>query len=184
MSPQVQTSKMEVKTEAKTPVSICRPPKWRSQRRSSDSLVGGQAEVLLPSPSPYSLSLNTEPPLPPKGGNRIPKFDANEITIPTGIDTPEFRAAWTDWREYRREIRKGLTQRSACEQLEAMSRAGPGAAIAAIRRSIQNSWTGVFPEKEVENANRRTNGNRIHAGSGQVFDPGAAAPAGVLSDFG
>ena len=55
---------------------------------------------------------------------------------------------WREWGEYRREIRKKITETTARRQLKKLIDAGPGAAEAMIDQSIENGWTGLFPLKE------------------------------------
>lgn len=93
-------------------------------------------------------------------------------TIPPQLDTPEFRAAWSEWLTARREQRKPVTDRAARAQLAALAAIGSNAAIACIRDSIRNGWQGLFPEKF---------GTRS-AGSGPgLFDHAAKAEARILA---
>ena len=107
-----------------------------------------------------------EPPLPPAtGGNgsesksnsksdRKPKPDpAAEVPIPPELDSPEFRSAWADWQADRKARGKKLTERGARDQLAALIPLGSTGAIACIRQSIRQGWTGLFPER-IESASR------------------------------
>jgi hypothetical protein len=72
------------------------------------------------------------------------KFRAESSEIPSTLATPEFVAAWADWCAYKRERGQTLRSRTAKAQLGEMSGWGESVAIAAIRKSIVNGWTGVF----------------------------------------
>ena len=86
------------------------------------------------------------------------------IWIPEAIDTPEFRAVWSEWPAHVAEQGKTLTARTARMQLQELSRDGPEAAVETLRMSMRNSWTGVFPEK-VRNGNGRPRGGNGEDGS-------------------
>jgi hypothetical protein len=67
----------------------------------------------------------------------------NKGELPFSSD--EFREAWNDWEQHRREIKKPLTPTSTEHQLKTLASIGEAEAIAAIHRSISNGWTGIFP---------------------------------------
>ena len=89
------------------------------------------------------------------------KFNAAEASIPSAIDSLEFRAAWADWCQYRRESGHTMKSRTAHAQLAEMAGWGKVESIAAIRQSIRQGWRGVFkpdanqrkPAQESEFAN-------------------------------
>lgn len=68
------------------------------------------------------------------------------IDMPPELDVPDFHIAWRAWEAHRREIKKKLTATSSTRQLASLSRVGVANAIAAIERSIEMGWVGVFPE--------------------------------------
>ena len=72
------------------------------------------------------------------------KFNAAEASIPATIDSPEIRAAWADWCQYRRESGHTMKSRTAHAQLAEMAGWGKVESIAAIRQSIRQGWRGVF----------------------------------------
>lgn len=74
------------------------------------------------------LDINT--PLPPKGGFDDPK--ANEALI--------------EWREYRKQMGKKLTQKSE-EQIIKKYSAKPLEFVAIVEQSIESGWQGLFPLK-------------------------------------
>ncbi len=73
--------------------------------------------------------------------------ETREEKIPNEIDTPTFRKAWTDWREYRRVLRKPLKEMTANKQLKFLADQGERSAVMAINESIRNGWQGLFEPK-------------------------------------
>lgn len=110
-------------------------------RRSSDP----------PEPEPEPIP-EPEPPLtPPAGGRDGPvsgrKGGETPTPIPESLDTPEFRDAWAEWRDFRRQIRRPVRPLTELKQLADLARHGPAVACQAIEASIRNGWQGLFPEK-------------------------------------
>lgn len=88
---------------------------------------------------------NPPTPLAAKAAKR--QEPGEDVQIPASLDTPDFRAAWSAWLEFRRkDLRKPLTARSARQQFTEFESCGVQAAITAIRRSIASGYTGVFPD--------------------------------------
>ena len=88
---------------------------------------------------------NPPTPLAAKAAKR--QEPGEDVPIPASLDTPDFRAAWSAWLEFRRkDLRKPLTARSARQQFTEFESCGVQAAITAIRRSIASGYTGVFPD--------------------------------------
>lgn len=69
---------------------------------------------------------------------------ASSIAFPPCLETPQFKAAWLEWEQHRKELRKKLTPTSIRRQIEVLAEMGPQRAIAAIRHSISQGWTGIF----------------------------------------
>lgn len=59
-----------------------------------------------------------------------------------------FMDAWHSWASARHEKRKPITKRAAELQIKALESFGRAGAIASIRKSIQNDWTGLFPPEQ------------------------------------
>ena len=72
------------------------------------------------------------------------RFDARAVSLP--FSSPEFRTVWEDWCKHRKEKRNTLTQTATSRQLDHLRTLGEAAAIAAINRSIANSWQGLVFE--------------------------------------
>lgn len=106
------------------------------------------------------------PPLNPTKARRTKgtKEDAlEELTLP--FDSPEFRKAWLDFREHRKQIKAPLTVLGATRLLSKCQRFGEPTALESIDLSIENGWKGLFPPKS--NGNGKSDGEpyrpvRIH----------------------
>lgn len=72
---------------------------------------------------------------------------AAEIAIPAELDSPEFRAVWSEWIADRKERRHEVTPRAARGQFKKLIPLGIPGAIACIEASIANGWQGLFPER-------------------------------------
>ncbi|MDF3059337.1 MAG: hypothetical protein K0R17_3552 [Rariglobus sp.] len=69
-------------------------------------------------------------------------------SFPAVLETPEFKTAWADWIEYRRERRlPAYKPKSQVAQLTELAGWGHDAAIYSIRESIRQQWQGLFPPK-------------------------------------
>ncbi len=67
-----------------------------------------------------------------------------ESEIPAPLRSPEFLPAWEDWKQHRKEIKKALKPTTAKAQLKKLAKWGTAKAEAAIRKSIECGWTGLF----------------------------------------
>ena len=67
------------------------------------------------------------------------------IVIPPSLDTPEFREAWYEWVEDKKERGKHLTSRAVIRQMRQLASAGPEEAVAMLGNAINGGWTTVFP---------------------------------------
>jgi hypothetical protein len=76
--------------------------------------------------------------------------------MPGTLNNPAFRAAWADWEQHRRELKKKLTPLAAKRLLSKLESWGEARAIAAIAYSIERGWTGIFEPKA--NNGRGANG--------------------------
>jgi hypothetical protein len=124
-----------------------REPVANDSRMSREQVASGDR---LPEPEPLPEPIPEPEPLPkpePEGAAPPHTDEADAVEIPPRLDTPEFRQAWSEWHEDRRERRKRMTPRAERMQLDKLEPFGPDVAIKAIRESIANGWTGVFPEK-------------------------------------
>lgn len=99
-----------------------------------------------------------DPPSSPLGGDAEPQtaivpkstpYNPRTAALPPELDTPEFREAWADWFAYRRErklpVYKDRTIRERFSELMAL---GVSRAVAAIRHSISQCYSGIYEAKE------------------------------------
>jgi hypothetical protein len=74
------------------------------------------------------------------------EYICREIELPFSSD--EFREAWTDWEQYRREIKKPLTSLAIKRQVKKIKAMGEAEAIAAIDQSISARYPDIYPPKQ------------------------------------
>ena len=72
------------------------------------------------------------------------------VNIPKELDTPEFRQAWDEWQQHRKEIKKRQTPLSVAKQLKKMATWGTVRAVAAINHSIESNWQGIYEPKQIQ----------------------------------
>lgn len=71
-------------------------------------------------------------------------------------NSPEFMSTWNEYVQYRKESRKQITPRAAQMLIKKITAYSIPVAIAALNKSIENSWTGVFPESVKTTPNGHT----------------------------
>jgi hypothetical protein len=70
------------------------------------------------------------------------------FSFPSELNNEQFKTAWIQWVEYRREMKKRLAPSTASKQLARLATFGSAKSIQAIENSISNGWQGLFdPEK-------------------------------------
>lgn len=82
------------------------------------------------------------PPTPPPRSKK-----SLDVQIPESLKTDEFETAWTEWVEFRRQLKKPLTALGAAKQLKKLAELPVSEAVAIIEQSIANGWQGLFPLK-------------------------------------
>lgn len=97
----------------------------------------------VPSPSPSYKSKDNV-----KNEANASNDKQDKIEYPPSLDTPSFRAAWGEWVQFRKEIKKRLTPSTVRMQLKNLSEVGEKAAIDAIHKSIEKGWQGLFVDKK------------------------------------
>ena len=75
------------------------------------------------------------------------------------LSNQDFMRTWGDFEEHRREIRKKLTPLAANKIIKKLNEFDCQASIAALNKSIENGWTGVFPEN-IKPANSNGHGHK------------------------
>ena len=97
---------------------------------------------------------------------------AAEVEIPSELVGDDFREGWKRWTAHRKELRKPLTPSTTAAQFKKLVAWGTARAVAAIDRSIEAGWTGIFEER---NGHARKNGFPVGPGQrhgGTVATPG------------
>lgn len=94
------------------------------------------------------VTLNALPKEEKRREEKKGKKKPNPLPLPPSLDTEEFRCAWADWHQYRKERRNSLTPSTEKEQLAYLEQLGPFQAIQSIRRSIRQGWQGLFEPEE------------------------------------
>jgi hypothetical protein len=76
--------------------------------------------------------------------------------LPPELDSDEFKAAWQEWLDFRRKVkRKPVSATAAGKQLKELADWGQAGAIASIQQSIKNDWQGLFPPDGKKPENER-----------------------------
>jgi hypothetical protein len=77
------------------------------------------------------------------------KKDNFLILLPDNLlEDIKFLEVWIDWVEYRKEIKKPLTNVAAKRQIKLLSRYSIQVATAMADQSINMGWRGIFPLNE------------------------------------
>lgn len=87
----------------------------------------------------------------PKTKNQEPIL----LQIELPFQSSEFSQLWEDWKSYRKEIKKPLSERSQKMQLQEISKMGEQGAMQAIKQSIANGYQGIFAANNVKQQNHK-----------------------------
>ena len=63
------------------------------------------------------------------------------------FDSADFIMFWNNWEQHRKEKKAKLTPTARNQQLEKLKDMGEHRAIAALKHSLANGWTGIFEEE-------------------------------------
>jgi hypothetical protein len=120
------------------------------QKAASNSATRAPIEAapIVP-PANRNSSTRGTPIVPPEGqeGNPIKGIhlrvsNKEEIELPFSSD--EFREAWSEWEQHRREIKKPLTPLAIKRQIKKIKAMGEAEAIASIDRSISARYPDIY----------------------------------------
>jgi len=76
--------------------------------------------------------------------------------LPLPFDSPDFVLFWENWEQHRKEKKAKLTPTARNQQLEKLKDMGEHRAIAALKHSLANGWTGIFePEQAKTNGQHK-----------------------------
>lgn len=89
-----------------------------------------------------------EPPAKKPRQKKASKALSLVVEIPATLAaSPEFMEEWAKWLEYRKtEKRKPVSDSLKVRQLKHFEQCGSMASVAAIKESMLQGWTGVFPK--------------------------------------
>lgn len=73
-----------------------------------------------------------------------PKVASLPFSFPESLNNEKFAAAWNEWIQFRKEIKKKLTPSTISMQLAKLESWGSDAAVQSIEKSISQGWQGLF----------------------------------------
>jgi len=98
----------------------------------------------------------------PLAKNGSSSSTATSVLVSTNVDTPlpfdsaDFKLFWSNWEQHRKEKKAKLTPTARNQQLEKLKDMGEHRAIAALKHSLANGWTGIFePEQAKPNGQHK-----------------------------
>jgi len=74
------------------------------------------------------------------------------------FDSPDFVLFWSNWEQHRKEKKAKLTPTGAKMQLEKLKDMGEQRAIAALKHSLANGYTGIFEPDLLSKPNNQHKG--------------------------
>jgi hypothetical protein len=76
--------------------------------------------------------------------------------LPLPFHSADFKLFWSNWEQHRKEKKAKLTPTARNQQLEKLKDMGEHRAIAALKHSLANGWTGIFePERGKPNGQHK-----------------------------
>jgi len=111
-----------------------------------------------------------------KNSKGVSKGEAVEYTLPPRLDNPDFFGVWNEWLNHRGDIKKPLTQNMVKAQLKMMAREGSAVSIETMQHSMEQGWTGLFPDKTTGNKNNariknnKSNNEGFNKGDGSAYE--------------
>jgi len=92
-------------------------------------------------------------------GNKEGKGTRKESVVDALLlpfDSADFKLFWANWEQHRKEKKAKLTPTARNQQLEKLKDMGEHRAIAALKHSLANGWTGIFePEHAKPNCHHK-----------------------------
>jgi hypothetical protein len=110
----------------------------------------------------------------PEGCSGDEVVPLSEVVLPEPLSTPEFKRAWAEWLDYRRERKRSSGPKSLTRQLAKLAAWGPAKAVEAIDTSITRGWTGLFEPRANDNERKPKigPGQRHHEPGDRYGQPG------------
>ena len=123
------------------------PPKKGSSRGTSGGAGrGSRRGTSIPEPTPEPKPVSEKNVAAVAAG--VP---ATAVAFPDALDRPDAKAAFGEWQEHRKQLRKPLKPLAHQKLLEQWADKGADRFVAAVNHSIANGWQGLF---EPNNGNR------------------------------
>jgi hypothetical protein len=94
----------------------------------------------------------------------------HETKFPENLNNEDFKKAWGDWIQYKKESKYKLTTISIKKQLNMLSK-NPEDAIAIIEKSIINGWKGLFPfDEKGKSSSEKQKLEKLYAEKSKAWD--------------
>lgn len=124
-------------------------PRYVKNRKYMEEKRKAASGVVHSGPQKATRGKKCAPPAPapaPIQGGNPPETPG--VVLPRELETSEFRAAWTEWMDYRRDRRLSSRPQTLQKQLAFLAALGSAsAAVSSVEQSIRNGWQGLFPVK-------------------------------------
>lgn len=121
------------------------PRKEEPRSAFSDDSGNKRGTTFLPNEEPRSYEMRNDVPTERTGKEHKKE---QEFSFPEKLDNEEFKTAWAQWVQFRREIKKRLTASTITKQLTKLATWGSAKAIQSIENSISNGWQGLFDPEQ------------------------------------
>ena len=82
----------------------------------------------------------------------LPMTEQERGSRPLPFPSDEFKAAWHDWKQHRKEQKNAVTPTSEKLAFTALTKMGEAIAIASINHSIASGWMGIHPAPQARSA--------------------------------
>ena len=114
---------------------------------------------------------NKETPLPEQSKQSLDKQivedKKNQSMIPEELNDEHFLNVWSEWKQYRKEIKKPLKTTTIKYQMKKLKKYKPETAAAMLIQSIENQWQGIF---ELKNGDGVSNSSKLkHNKDGSIY---------------
>jgi hypothetical protein len=113
-------------------------------------ISNGTKNLGMPTPARKLATPSQKSDYPPARKLATNIQEINKKSIIDTISLPHgdgFKGAWDNWVEYRKEKKKGMSDRTIKAQLADLATLSEADAIATIDQSIKQGWTGLFAVK-------------------------------------
>jgi len=133
--------------KAERQANAARQAAWKIAHPKKSNGVSNTVTTDVPSPSP---SLIKDIPAIAEVEEKVRTKTKEVISFPEKLNTETFKEVWSRWEKFRSEIKKKITPTTRDQQFKLLSQFPESTAIAMIEQSITNSWTGIFPVKNIQ----------------------------------